>query len=83
MEITANEMKDIIEEIYSRLDKVSPVDFDCGKLCGEICCVYDNENEDSEELVLYILPGEELMYDDNNNFELYYVDYREIKYPIY
>jgi Fe-S-cluster containining protein len=81
MEINANEMKKTIKEIYSKLDKVSPVNFDCGKLCGEVCCVYDNENEDSEELVLYLLPGEELMYEDSDSFELYYVDYREIKYP--
>lgn len=81
MEITANEMKETIKEIYDKLEEVSPVDFDCGKLCGEVCCVYDNENEDSEELVLYLLPGEELMYEDSDSFELYYVDYREIKYP--
>lgn len=36
MEISKNEMKEYIKKIYERLDKVSPVDFDCGKLCGEI-----------------------------------------------
>ena len=34
MEITAREMKKSIERIYERLEKVTPVDFDCGKLCG-------------------------------------------------
>ena len=53
MEITASEMKKSIERIYKRLDKVTPVDFDCGKLCGEVCCVYDAEDYRNEELALY------------------------------
>ena len=81
MEITALEMKKSIEKIYERLDEVSPVDFDCGKLCGEVCCVYDADATHTEELVLYLLPGEELMYEDSPDFELYYVDSSEIKYP--
>ena len=63
MEITASEMKKSIEKIYRRLDEVTPVDFDCGKLCGEVCCVYDAEDYRNEELALYLLPGEELMYE--------------------
>ena len=59
MEITASEMKRSIEKIYQRLDKVTPVDFDCGKLCDEVCCVYDAEDYRNEELALYLLPGEE------------------------
>ena len=82
MEITASEMKRSIEKIYERLDSVSPVDFDCGKLCGEVCCVYDAEDYRNEELALYLLPGEELMYEDSEDFELYYIDSSEIKYPI-
>lgn len=83
MEITAEEMKKSIKRIYERLDKISPVDFDCGKLCGEVCCVYDKDKSDAEELVLYLLPGEELMYEDSPDFELYYMDSSEIKYPHY
>ena len=81
MEITADEMKKSIERIYKRLDSVTPVDFDCGKLCGEVCCVYDAEDYRNEELALYLLPGEELMYGDSPDFELYYMDSDEIKYP--
>ena len=81
MKVTALEMKKSIQRIYERLDEVSPVDFDCGKLCGEVCCVYDADNSHTEELVLYLLPGEELMYEDSQEFELYYVDSSEIKYP--
>ena len=57
MEITAEEMKKSIERIYKRLDEVSPVDFDCGKLCSEVCCVYDAEDYRNEELALYLLPA--------------------------
>lgn len=81
MEITADEMKKSIERIYERLDEVTPVDFDCGKLCGEVCCVYDAEDYRNEELALYLLPGEELMYEDSEEFDLYYIDSSEIKYP--
>lgn len=76
MTVNANEMKKSIERIYQRLDEVTPVDFDCGKLCGEVCCV-----DDSEDLALYLLPGEELMYEDSSEFELYYIDSSQIKYP--
>ena len=48
MEITANEMKESIKRIYERLDEVTPVDFDCGKLCGEVCCVSDADDSDSD-----------------------------------
>lgn len=81
MEITSDEMKKSIRRIYERLDEVTPVDFDCGKLCGEVCCVYDGEDYRNEELALYLLPGEELMYEDSDSFELYYIDSSEIKYP--
>ena len=81
MEITAKEMKKTIQRIYQRLDEVTPVDFDCGKLCGEVCCVYDADETHAEELVLYLLPGEELMYEDSPDFELYYMDSSEIRYP--
>ena len=81
MEITAQEMKRTIQKIYQRLDEVTPVDFDCGKLCGEVCCVYDADETHTEELVLYLLPGEELMYEDSPDFELYYMDSSEIRYP--
>ena len=81
MEITAQEMKRTIQKIYQRLDEVTTVDFDCGKLCGEVCCVYDADETHTEELVLYLLPGEELMYEDSPDFELYYMDSSEIRYP--
>lgn len=81
MEITAEEMKKSMQKIYDRLDTVSPVDFDCGQLCGEICCVAGNDEYDYDNLVLYLLPGEELMYEDSDEFELYYLDSSEFQLP--
>ncbi len=43
--------------IYRMLDKVYPLDFDCGALCGSACCLADGE-----DYVMYLLPGEEKMF---------------------
>ena len=51
--------KEEFEEIYRMLDKVSPVDFDCGKICGAICC----RDVDGEDMGMYLLPGEEKIHD--------------------
>ncbi len=52
--------------IYRLLDKVSPVDFDCGKLCGSACCTQEgDESSDGAcdfEMGIYLLPGEEKLY---------------------
>ena len=37
--------------MYRLLDAVSPVDFDCGTLCGSICCTCDSLS-DSEDILL-------------------------------
>ena len=38
--------KNTFKAIYRLLDKVSPVNGDCGLLCGSICCTYEYENAD-------------------------------------
>lgn len=81
LQITQEEMKESIKRIYERLDKVSPVNFDCGELCGEVCCVYDEGEYMNQDLVLYLLPGEELMYEESDCFDLYVLNPREIGYP--
>ena len=77
MEIT----KEIMEKIYEKLNNVSPVNYDCGKRCNEICCIYDSEDYRNDELIIYLLPGEELMYDSSKSFELMHYDIEEINYP--
>ena len=62
--------KDTFKAIYRLLDKVSPIDGDCGRLCGSICCTYGTENSASSgsvsgeemSLGLYLLPGEEKVF---------------------
>ncbi|MCR5481556.1 MAG: hypothetical protein K6F52_02065 [Clostridia bacterium] len=53
--------------IYRLLDRVSPISEDCGKLCGAACCNCggDSSSDDdtSFELGIYLLPGEEKLYD--------------------
>ena len=42
--------------IYRLLDRVSPVPFDCGTICGAACC---NAAAEDESLGMMLLPGEE------------------------
>ena len=77
MEIT----REIIEQIHEKLNQVSPLNYDCGKLCGEICCIYDDEDYPNDDLIIYLLPGEELLYDSSKSFELIHYDIEEIRYP--
>ena len=46
--------------IYRLLDRVSPVPFDCGTICGAVCCTaakYD------DSLGMMLLPGEDKLHD--------------------
>ena len=45
--------------IYRLLDRVSPVPFDCGTICGSACCTAVGE----EDMGIYLLPGEEKIHD--------------------
>ena len=65
--------KETYEAIYRLLDRVNPVDFDCGTLCGAACCTCTYEPEDIDfhaegdenadsYMGLYLLPGEEQVY---------------------
>ena len=46
--------------IYRLLDRVSPVPFDCGTICGSVCCTAAYEDE---SLGIMLLPGEEKVHD--------------------
>ena len=51
------------EAIYRLLDKVSPVSYDCGTLCGAACCTCDSLNSDEDfDMGIYLLPGEEKLF---------------------
>ena len=58
--ITKNEY----EDIYRSLDEVSPIDYDCGTLCGAACCLWIPEDCDNPEdaMGMYLLPGEDKIF---------------------
>lgn len=50
--------------MYRLLDQVSPLDHDCGILCGSACCGEPMEPDTTEfELGIYLLPGEHKIHD--------------------
>ena len=71
--------KNTFKAIYRLLDKVSPLDDDCGLLCGAACCTCDNcegadaivegASDDADyEMGIYLLPGEEQMFDGDEDW---------------
>ena len=57
--IKGSTRKRTFRAIYRLLDRVSPVPFDCGMICGAACCTAIGE----EEMGIYLLPGEEKIHD--------------------
>ncbi|MDO4870049.1 MAG: hypothetical protein Q4A65_07210 [Bacillota bacterium] len=66
--------KNTYQAIYRLLDRVSPVPYDCGELCGAACCTCTYEPEDIEfnaegdvnadnYMGLYLLPGEDQVFE--------------------
>lgn len=51
--------------IYRLLDRVSPVPFDCGEICGAACCVAAYGDD---ELGIFLLPGEEKLHDRHSDW---------------
>ncbi|MDR2296491.1 MAG: hypothetical protein LBD95_06790 [Clostridiales Family XIII bacterium] len=62
------------EAAYRLLDRVSPIDGDCGLLCGSACCCAGEAEVTAQgfKLGIYLLPGEEkllLSEDRGDSFE--------------
>ena len=53
--------------IYRLLDKVSPLDYDCGTLCKAACCTYSGDMRD-EDMGIYLFPGEEKIHDMSSDW---------------
>ena len=51
--------------IYRLLDRVSPVPFDCGTICGAACC---NAAAEDESLGMMLLPGEDKVHDKKDDW---------------
>ena len=52
-------------EIYEKLNRVSPIDEDCGGLCGARCCTAE---EAGREMGIYLLPGEDKVHDRHDRW---------------
>jgi hypothetical protein len=50
--------------IYRLLDRVSPIDGDCGRLCGSACCLAGEADAAAQgfDLGIYLLPGEDKLF---------------------
>lgn len=53
--------------IYRLLDRVSPVDYDCGKLCQAACCTCSDPSSE-DELGIYLYPGEDKIHDKKDSW---------------
>ena len=71
--------KSTFKAIYRILDRVSPIDGDCGLLCGAACCTCEEEPSDASHsgqsdenadfsMGIYLLPGEEKMFSGNEDW---------------
>ena len=85
--------KPSFKAIYRFLDYFDPVDFDCGTLCGAICCLCSTESDentpssDSDEnadysMGLYLMPGEGSVYTGNEDWINWgSIDAEEYEFP--
>ena len=64
------------QAIYRLLDRVSPLEYDCGTLCGAACCTTERNGEQSDgsdpegssEMGIYLLPGEEQLHMEDTDW---------------
>lgn len=73
--------KKTYKAIYRLLDRVSPIDGDCGKLCNAACCTCGGDSKDEDgldyDLGIYLLPGEEKLFTQKEEWLKWSVEYAE------
>ncbi len=62
-------ISELYKEIYRRFDARTPVPFDCGALCGKLCCEGDDESG------MYLFPGEKKFFVGKDNFSVFSTDF--------
>lgn len=50
--------RELYRQAYRILNDTTPLEVDCGQLCGARCC----QSEGEEESGMYLFPGEEVMF---------------------
>ena len=67
--------------IYRLLDLVSPIDSDCGALCGAACCTCGGDSSLADgldyDLGIYLLPGEDKVFTKKEDWLKWSVEYAE------
>lgn len=64
------------QAIYRLLDRVSPIDGDCGLLCGCACCT-ETGDLSGEDMGIYLYPGEEKIHDKDASWLTWTVEKAE------
>lgn len=61
--------KSTYKAIYRLLDRVSPLEYDCGTLCGAVCCTCGEATQEEDfSLGIYLLPGEEKLFSQDESW---------------
>lgn len=67
--------------IYRLLDRVSPLDTDCGSLCNAACCTCGGDSQEPEgsdfDLGIYLLPGEDKVFTKKEDWLKWTAEYAE------
>ena len=56
--------KELLLQAYRMLENVTPLNIDCGMLCGHACCKGDDHTG------MWLFPGEEALLKDSPDFEI-------------
>ena len=59
-------MNAILEEVREKLNRLTPLKTDCGRLCGARCCA----SMEGEETGMLLFPGEEDCYEDAEGWRI-------------
>ncbi len=59
-------MNAILEEVREKLNRLTPLKTDCGRLCGARCCA----SMEGEETGMLLFPGEEDCYEDAEDWRI-------------
>ncbi|MDR0570682.1 MAG: hypothetical protein LBG71_05645 [Clostridiales Family XIII bacterium] len=76
--------KKTYKAIYRLLNRVSPIDGDCGRLCGSICCTCDADDAGDKgfSMGIYLLPGEDRVFTRTEDWlEWSYTKVSEADFP--
>ncbi len=69
-------ISELYKSIYKKFDELTPVPFDCGALCGKLCCQGDSESG------MYLFPGEAKLFIGKENFSVFDTDFEVNGNPV-